>query len=238
MDGHTRFAGSPGGKDAQDDGSDDNSDLTGVDVTARALRQFEVIDKNVLVRVTTDGTKHEESIPCHCHYNPSRDARTQACGENSDCINRLVQMECNPLTCPCGSYCLNRRFQKRQYAEVRLIDAGRKGFGMQALTDLESGQFVMEYMGEIVSTAQFRKRARVYQQEGIRHQYFMSIGNNKIIDATRKGSVARFINHSCGPNCVLQKWMVAGAIRMGIFAERPIKRGEEITFDYKFERMA
>ncbi|KAJ1947123.1 hypothetical protein FBU59_001911 [Linderina macrospora] len=96
----------------------------------------------------------------------------------------------------------------------------------------------MEYMGEIVSTAQFRKRARVYQQEGIRHQYFMSIGNNKIIDATRKGSVARFINHSCGPNCVLQKWMVAGAIRMGIFAERPIKRGEEITFDYKFERMA
>ncbi|KAJ2799721.1 hypothetical protein H4R21_003450, partial [Coemansia helicoidea] len=161
-----------------------------------------------------------------------------ACGENSDCINRLVQMECNPLTCPCGSHCTNRRFQKRQYAGVRVVDAGRKGRGVQATEDLDAGTFVMEYMGEVVTAAEFRKRTNVYRTEGIRHHYFMSIGNGKIIDATRKGCVARFINHSCGPNCVLQKWMVAGAIRMGIFADRPIRRGEELTFDYKFERLA
>ncbi|KAI9502799.1 hypothetical protein BX070DRAFT_225627 [Coemansia spiralis] len=221
-------------------GKDDSDklELGGVDMTARAVESFESIDKNIFIRTSSDSGKFEESLPCHCHYNPETDSREQACGESSDCINRLVQMECNPLTCPCGSYCLNRRFQKRQYAKVRIIDAGRKGYGMQALEDLDTGSFVMEYMGEVVTAAEFRKRARVYQSEGIQHHYFMSIGNGKIIDATRKGCIARFINHSCGPNCVLQKWMVGGAIRMGIFVERPIKRGEEITFDYKFERMS
>ncbi|KAJ2465985.1 hypothetical protein GGI02_004524, partial [Coemansia sp. RSA 2322] len=208
------------------------------DMTSDAVKQFEGVDKNIFVRVSADGPQNEESIPCHCRYNPDSDPRSRACGESSDCINRLVQMECNPLTCPCAGYCLNRRFQKRQYASVRVINAGRKGFGIQALEDLDTGRFVMEYMGEVVTTAEFRKRSRVYQAEGIQHHYFMSIGHNKVIDATRKGCIARFVNHSCGPNCVLQKWMVAGAIRMGIFVQRPIKRGEEITFDYKFERLA
>ncbi|KAJ2870146.1 hypothetical protein GGH93_005797 [Coemansia aciculifera] len=217
---------------------DVNSDLKETDVTEVAVSQFEGVERNIFVRVSADGTQHEESIPCHCRYNHTTDPRSQACGESSDCINRLVQMECNPLTCPCGSYCLNRRFQKRQYANVRVINAGRKGFGLQALEDLDTGRFVMEYMGEVVTTTEFRKRSRVYQSEGIQHHYFMSIGHNKVIDATRKGCIARFVNHSCGPNCVLQKWMVGGAIRMGIFVERPIKRGEEITFDYKFERLA
>ncbi|KAJ2807693.1 hypothetical protein H4R20_001174 [Coemansia guatemalensis] len=222
----------------QQTADDDNADLEGIDATERALSRFECIDKSIYVRVSTDASKHEESIPCDCRYNPDVDPRSQACGESSDCINRLVQMECNPLTCPCGSYCLNRRFQKHQYAKVRVIDAGRKGFGIQALEDLDTGAFVMEYMGEVVTDAEYHKRTRVYQTEGIQHHYFMSIGNGKVIDATRKGCLARFINHSCGPNCVLRKWMVGGAVRLGIFVERPIKRGEEITFDYKFERLA
>ncbi|KAJ1666901.1 hypothetical protein EV178_001815 [Coemansia sp. RSA 1646] len=226
-------------RDGQEDKADDDcSDIEGVDVTERALSGFESLDKNIFVSATNEGRKHEEVIPCHCHYNPERDSRDQACGETSDCFNRLIQMECNPLTCPCGSYCLNRRFQKHQYAKVRIIDAGRKGNGMQALEDLDTGSFIMEYMGEMVTAAEFRKRTRVYQSEGIQHHYFMGIGNGNIIDATRKGCIARFINHSCSPNCVLQKWMVGGAIRLGIFVERPIKRGEEITFDYKFERIA
>ncbi|KAJ2493835.1 hypothetical protein IWW37_000221 [Coemansia sp. RSA 2050] len=217
---------------------DANSDLKETDMTEAAVSQFEGVERNIFVRVSADGAHHEESIPCTCHYNHATDPRSQACGENSNCINRLMQMECNPLTCPCGSYCLNRRFQKRQYANVRVINAGRKGFGLQALEDLETDRFVMEYMGEVVTTAEFRKRSRVYQSEGIQHHYFMGIERNKVIDATRKGCIARFVNHSCGPNCGLQKWTVDGVVRMGIFVERPIKRGEEITFDYKFERLA
>ena len=56
-----------------------------------------------------------------------------------------------------------------------------------------------------------------------------------IIDATR-GSIARFINHSCEPNCKMVKWTVAGKPRMALFAaEKGIMTGDELTYDYNFE---
>ena len=56
-----------------------------------------------------------------------------------------------------------------------------------------------------------------------------------IIDATR-GSIARFVNHSCEPNCKMIKWTVAGKPRMALFAgEKGIMTGEELTYDYNFE---
>jgi hypothetical protein len=44
------------------------------------------------------------------------------------------------------------------------------------------------------------------------------------------------MNHSCNPNCVTQKWVIGKKMRIGIFTSRAIKAGEELTFDYKFER--
>ena len=49
------------------------------------------------------------------------------------------------------------------------------------------------------------------------------------IDARRKGNLARFINHSCEPNCEIMEWMVEGVPRVGFFALRDISVGEEIT---------
>lgn len=56
-----------------------------------------------------------------------------------------------------------------------------------------------------------------------------------IIDAT-KGSIARFVNHSCKPNCRMVKWIVGGKPRMALFAgPNPIMTGEELTYDYNFD---
>lgn len=56
-----------------------------------------------------------------------------------------------------------------------------------------------------------------------------------IIDATT-GSITRFVNHSCRPNCRMVKWIVGGNPRMALFAgDRPIMTGEELTYDYKFD---
>lgn len=71
------------------------------------------------------------------------------------------------------------------------------------------------------------------QQKSLMFVYFVLL---QIIDATRKGCLARFINHSCRPNCVTQKWVIGKTMRIGIFTSRNIKAGEELTFDYKFER--
>jgi hypothetical protein len=51
-----------------------------------------------------------------------------------------------------------------------------------------------------------------------------------------QGNHARFINHSCDPNCETQKWMVRGELAIGLFALKDIAAQEELTFDYNFER--
>jgi SET domain-containing protein len=51
-----------------------------------------------------------------------------------------------------------------------------------------------------------------------------------------QGNDARFINHSCSPNCETQKWVVRGELAIGLFARHNIASGEELTFDYNFER--
>lgn len=47
-------------------------------------------------------------------------------------------------------------------------------------------------------------------------------------------NLGRFVNHSCEPNCEIQKWSVDGLFRMALFAQRDIKAGEELTYDYNF----
>lgn len=62
----------------------------------------------------------------------------------------------------------------------------------------------------------------------------MDFDQQMILDATR-GSIARFINHSCEPNCRMIKWTVAGKPRMALFAgDGGIMTGEELTYDYNF----
>lgn len=62
----------------------------------------------------------------------------------------------------------------------------------------------------------------------------MDFDQQMILDATR-GSIARFVNHSCEPNCKMVKWTVAGTPRMALFAgEKGIMTGDELTYDYNF----
>ena len=51
--------------------------------------------------------------------------------------------------------------------------------------------------------------------------------------ATLKGGNARFINHSCEPNCATEKWLVDGELRVGIYATARIPAGAEITYHYQ-----
>ncbi|RRT63823.1 hypothetical protein B296_00011549 [Ensete ventricosum] len=90
---------------------------------------------------------------------------------------------------------------------------------------------VVEYVGEIVGLRVADKREAEYQS-GRRIQYksacyFFRIDKEHIIDATRKGGIARFVNHSC-----LNDYL--GLMQVVFFAERDINPGEEITYDYHF----
>lgn len=158
-----------------------------------------------------------------------------ACGEDSDCINRATKMECVG-DCGCGSDCQNQRFQQQQYASVSVIKTEKKGYGLRAGLDLRANDFIFEYIGEVINEAHFRRRMIQYDEEGIKHFYFMSLSKGEFVDATKKGNLGRFCNHSCNPNCYVDKWVVGDKLRMGIFAERNIKAGEELVFNYNVDR--
>lgn len=138
--------------------------------------------------------------------------------------------------CGCGAECQNQRFQQKQYAPVAVFQTQQKGYGLRADADLEPDDFIYEYIGEVIGEHQFRKRMIQYDEEGIKHFYFMSLTQGEFVDATKKGNLGRFCNHSCNPNCYVDKWVVGEKLRMGIFAERKIKTGEELTFNYNVDR--
>ncbi|KAI0873060.1 hypothetical protein GGS24DRAFT_491002 [Hypoxylon argillaceum] len=204
------------------------------DVTAESCEHFQVIPDCLYGSKSLGSTDHD-SLDCDCSEE-WRDGMNHACGEDSDCINRATKMECVDNNCNCGDECQNQRFQRKQYADVSVIKTEKKGFGLRANTDLPAHEFIFEYIGEVINEPTFRRRAIQYDKEGIQHFYFMSLTKNEFVDATKKGNLGRFCNHSCNPNCYVDKWVVGNKLRMGIFAGRRIQLGEELVFNYNVDR--
>lgn len=104
-----------------------------------------------------------------------------------------------------GERCTNKRFQKLQYANCKIFKTEKKGFGLRAEEDLKGNTFIMEYVGEVVDQKEFARRVKAYAKDNNKHFYFMALKGDAVIDATNKGNISRFINHSCEPNAETQK---------------------------------
>ncbi|XP_042638354.1 LOW QUALITY PROTEIN: histone-lysine N-methyltransferase SETD2 [Orycteropus afer afer] len=198
---------------------------------------FDLIEENVYLTERKKNKSHRDIKRMQCECTPlSKDERAQgeiACGE--DCLNRLLMIECSSR-CPNGDYCSNRRFQRKQHADVEVILTEKKGWGLRAARDLPSNTFVLEYCGEVLDHKEFKARVKEYARNKNIHYYFMALKNDEIIDATQKGNCSRFMNHSCEPNCETQKWTVNGQLRVGFFTTKLVPSGSELTFDYQFQR--
>jgi [histone H3]-lysine36 N-trimethyltransferase len=242
------------------EGKDTTFPTEGVEATEEAKKLFEVIDECIYFKKSmADADQDGEIMTCECRAEWSKflfqfhdliitffsfflliwhlDGKMNtACGEDSDCINRATRMECVEVDCGCGEACQNMRFQRREYANVSVMKAHKKGYGLRSNTCLAANDFIYEYVGEVIDEQRFTKRMESYDKQGIKHFYFMSLKSGEFIDATKKGGLGRFCNHSCNPNCYVDKWVVGDKLRMGIFAKRDIKEGEELVFDYNVDR--
>ncbi|XP_065411298.1 histone-lysine N-methyltransferase, H3 lysine-36 specific isoform X3 [Chrysemys picta bellii] len=167
---------------------------------------------------------------CNCKHSDEN-----PCGLDSECINRMLLYECHPLVCPAGERCQNQCFSKRQYPEVEIFRTLARGWGLQAKRDIKKGEFVNEYVGELIDEEECRARIRYAQEHDITNFYMLTLDKDRIIDAGPKGNYARFMNHCCQPNCETQKWSVNGDTRVGLFALVNIKAGTELTFNYNLE---
>ncbi|KAM5340772.1 histone-lysine N-methyltransferase NSD2 isoform 1-T1 [Glossophaga mutica] len=167
-----------------------------------------------------------------CNCKPTDES---PCGVDSECLNRMLMFECHPQVCPAGEFCQNQCFSKRQYPETKIVRTDGKGWGLVAKRDIRKGEFVNEYVGELIDEEECMARIRRAHENDITHFYMLTIDKDRIIDAGPKGNYSRFMNHSCQPNCETLKWTVNGDTRVGLFAVCDIPAGTELTFNYNLD---
>ncbi|XP_077250235.1 histone-lysine N-methyltransferase TRX1-like [Tasmannia lanceolata] len=113
--------------------------------------------------------------------------------------------------------------------------SGIHGFGVFAKHAYRAGDMVIEYTGEIVRPPISDIREHyIYNSLVGAGTYMFRIDDERVIDATRAGSIAHLINHSCEPNCYSRSISVKGDEHIIIFAKRDINQWEELTYDYRF----
>ena len=102
---------------------------------------------------------------------------------------------------------------------------------------------IVEYVGQKIRQVVADRREAQYEEEGVGSCYLFRLDKENIIDATRTGGMARFMNHSCEPNAYAKIISTTSYDKLGdevedkhivIMAIRDILEDEEITYDYKF----
>lgn len=107
--------------------------------------------------------------------------------------------------------------------------SGIQGLGAFATECIPAGTRLIEYAGERLTAAEADAR---YPEDGSRHHTFLfAIDDDVVIDAAVDGNEARFINHSCDPNCDA----VVEDMRIWIETIRDVEPGEELAYDYAYE---
>ena len=109
----------------------------------------------------------------------------------------------------------------------------RHGRGVYAVARIAVGTRIIEYTGELISEQEGERRYPTMPDadEEPEHTYLLTLDDERVIDANVGGNAARFINHSCEPNCE----PIAYGDHMWIVAVREIRPSEELAYDYAIE---
>ncbi len=117
---------------------------------------------------------------------------------------------------------------KRRRISVR--NSPIHGRGVFALKRIPKGTRIIEYKGMLITDKEADRRYSRIQAHSP-HTMLFSVDDGLVIDATRKGNSARWINHSCAPNCEIEE----EHHRIFIESRRNISAGEELTYDYNLQ---
>ncbi|CAD6245259.1 unnamed protein product [Miscanthus lutarioriparius] len=128
--------------------------------------------------------------------------------------------------------CSNKPFRREK--KIEIVKTQQCGWGAIALETIGKDDFVIEFVGEVIDDAMCEDRLLDMRQRRDQNFYMCKVGKDFVIDATFRGNACRFFNHSCQPNCRLEKWQVNGKTRLGVFASQTIKVGVPLTYNYRF----
>lgn len=177
-----------------------------------------------------DCSNDEEDCVCFAQHGSAYTAS----GLLEDISSTEPVYECN-MCCNCPSNCSNRLVQKAPPWRFKRYPTGDKGFALKTLDYIPKGSFVIEYIGEVISSDEASERLKMTDS-----CYTLSVkeyyGKEKHmyhIDATNFGNDARFINHSCSPNLFVVPVRVSSTLPLlCLFSIRDIEVDEELSFDY------
>ncbi|ETO84491.1 hypothetical protein F444_01608, partial [Phytophthora nicotianae P1976] len=121
--------------------------------------------------------------------------------------------------------------QRGVHADLSLAYLPGKGISLMAAIPIERDSLIIQYVGEVISRAMYLEREKKETQCSP-HSYGLAVNSNEVIDARFVGGIGRFANHICSPNCIVERWEVAGETCCGIFAKNAIGEGEKVTIKY------
>ncbi|XP_053963761.1 histone-lysine N-methyltransferase SETD1 [Anastrepha ludens] len=123
------------------------------------------------------------------------------------------------------------KFRKKQ---LKFAKSAIHDWGLFAMEPIAADEMVIEYVGQMIRPIVADLRETKYEAIGIGSSYLFRIDMETIIDATKCGNLARFINHSCNPNCYAKVITIESEKKIVIYSKQQIGVNEEITYDYKF----
>ncbi|XP_078523664.1 histone-lysine N-methyltransferase SETD1B isoform X1 [Lissotriton helveticus] len=164
------------------------------------------------------------SIPAQPH------ASTRAGSERRSEQRRLL----SSFTGSCDSDLLKFNQLKFRRKKLRFCKSHIHDWGLFAMEPIAADEMVIEYVGQNIRQVIADMREKRYEDEGIGSSYMFRVDHDTIIDATKCGNFARFINHSCNPNCYAKIITVESQKKIVIYSKQQINVNEEITYDYKF----
>lgn len=124
---------------------------------------------------------------------------------------------------------LKFRKKKLRFGRSRIHE-----WGLFAMEPIAADEMVIEYVGQNIRQMVADNREKRYAQQGIGSSYLFRVDHDTIIDATKCGNLARFINHCCTPNCYAKVITIESQKKIVIYSKQAIAVNEEITYDYKF----
>lgn len=141
--------------------------------------------------------------------------------------DELIAMciECTD-TCKNSTACKNKRIQSgsKWINALKIFQTDQKGLGIKTTQKISQNELLLEYFGKVVPIKKFYKQTD--------QTYGLKLDPSHIIDGNVSENICKYVNHSCNPNCNMEKWLVNGVSRMGLFTIREIDADEEITFNY------
>ncbi|XP_030075218.1 histone-lysine N-methyltransferase SETD1B isoform X2 [Microcaecilia unicolor] len=164
------------------------------------------------------------SIPAQPH------ASTRAGSERRSEQRRLL----SSFTGSCDSDLLKFNQLKFRKKKLKFCKSQIHDWGLFAMEPIAADEMVIEYVGQNIRQVIADMREKRYEEEGIGSSYMFRVDHDTIIDATKCGNFARFINHSCNPNCYAKVVTVESQKKIVIYSKQQINVNEEITYDYKF----